>query len=470
MSTELSGAIQIDRLSSLPPELLSDIFDLAHDPEHPLIKSVSRTLLPYHRRTLYRQIRISSSSSLSKLLAAVETTPSLALLVHDLRIAHTPDMAHVEFESVARRFTSLKSLSYGRAQLSKVNFVAPLQSLSYSPEVFDANEIAAISRLPLIKLELRFYICEIEIPDNFQPSTMMPTVEEITLAEAYSTEDDDAWDTNFSRFVRSCPKLRSLKLVEEASPGFEKFLEALVGGVPHLTKLELDTPALDEISLCRFSHLYPLFPNLTYLGLGEGTTAPDLASHLRQLSFLSTLRLGPEAHYGFESAENLFSLVQGSTKPPALKVLILDCFTPFIGYRCDTEDEMSPQMLESWFFRKGWVEPRFWEDTIEEAECRQLLELARANEVQVKGDIYVAVDYEKLWDLEVMNRHLLFAYQNQTLEQLKSFEAAHLGAISPGSALHIEKLTCDILELVKIDLPEEGWFRLSLGSGGNVIR
>ena len=432
---------------------------------------LSRGLLPFHRQTLYRQIQI-PVSSLSKLLAAIETTPSLAPLVQNLRILHGRSTPRIEFESVASRLTALKSLSYGAAQFSGVNFVAPLQSLSYSPEAFDENEIAALSRLPLVKLELELSYADIEIPDNFPPTTTLPTLEELTLVEAYFPEDDDddVWDTNISRFVASCSKLRSLRLVDDASPRFGRFLEALVGGVPLLTKLEFDTPILTDMIICSFPHLYPLFPNLTYLDLGDGATAPSLASHLRQLSSLATLRLGPDAHYGFESAEDLFSLVQRSTKPPALKLLLVDCFAPIIGYRCDTEDEMSPQMLESWSFREGWAKPRFWEDTMEEAECRQLLELARTNEVQVKGDIYVAVDYEKLWDLEVMNRHLLFAYQNQTLEQLKSFEAAHLGAISPSSALHIEKLTCDNLELVKIDLPEEGWFRLSLGSGGNVIR
>ncbi|GAA5987500.1 hypothetical protein JCM5350_003103 [Sporobolomyces pararoseus] len=49
MSTELSNSTKMDRLSSLPPELLSDIFDLAHDPDQPLTEPLSRSLLPYFR-------------------------------------------------------------------------------------------------------------------------------------------------------------------------------------------------------------------------------------------------------------------------------------------------------------------------------------------------------------------------------------------------------------------------------------
>ncbi|GAA5972795.1 hypothetical protein JCM3765_001222 [Sporobolomyces pararoseus] len=447
MSTELLKDTQIDRLSSLPPELLSYIFDLAHSPEHPLIHPISRTLLPYCRQTLYRKIDI-SSLSLSKLLTAVETTHSLAPLVQDLRIHYVGDAPLTDFESIANLFPALKSLDYhGKAQLSKLDPIklAPLQSLSYTPLVFDTDEIEALSCLPLVKLELKLYDSEIKLSDNFQPSTTIRTLEELTLVEAYSSLDDDEWDVRIGRFVESCPKLRSLKLVDGVYPRFGKFLKALVGGVPLLTKLYLDTSILPESSFCSFTDLYPLFPNLTYLSLGDGTTAPDLVSHLHQLSFLTTLRLEPHAHFGFESAENLFSLVQASTKPPVLKLFILDCFAAKIGHRCDIQDELPREQISYSYFKATWRLPSF-SDVIEGEECRQLLELAKANNVRVEGDIYAAVAYSNSWKLEVTNRHVLYACQNQTLELLQSFGESDQAERLPN--LDLDELDLDNLKLV----------------------
>ncbi|GAA5987436.1 hypothetical protein JCM5350_002760 [Sporobolomyces pararoseus] len=465
MFTESSEAIRIDHLSFLPPELLSTIFDLAHDPEHPLLKPLSKTLLPYHRQTLYRQIPISSTPSLSKLLAAVETTPSLAPLVQDLQIAYTVHPAPFHLESVANRFPSLKSLTYGMAQFSRSNpvIIAPLRSLSYSPEVFNSDEIDALSRLPLVKLELDFRCSTIKISDRFQTFTTMPLLEELTLVEAYLTEDEIQWDSDISGFVQRCPKLRSLKLVDGGTPRFDDFLEALVGGVPLLpiTQLEFNTPTFHDLTICRFAHLYPRFPNLTFLSLGEGTTAPDLASHLRHLPFLTTLRLGPQAHFGFEFAEDFFSLVQAPTKPPALKLLILECFAAEIGFQCDTQDEMKPLVLESWSFREEWNEPRFSEN-IQEEECQQLLELAKANEVQVEGDIYTAINFGNSWNLERSNRQILYAFQNQTLERLKSFQRSPGGARFRELDIDVDQLDRNSLKLAKVDVPEEDWFQFTL--------
>ncbi|GAA5988073.1 hypothetical protein JCM5350_003925 [Sporobolomyces pararoseus] len=461
MSTEPLGAIKIDRLSLLPPELLSDIFDLAQDPAQPLREPLSKTLLPYFRQTLYRQIEISSTSSLSKLLETVKTLPSLAPLFRDLRIRYVKDLGQVEFEFIARRFTSLRSLDYGAAQFSNVSFVAPLQSLSYAPAVFDVNEINALSRLPLTQLELKLSFSEIEIPYKFQPSTTMQTLEEFILTESYAMEDEDEWVTNVSRFVRSCPKLRSLKLDYNDYPTYEKFLQALVGGVPLLIKLELNTPYLDDVTICSFTHLYPRFPQLTFLSLDAGTTAPDLASHLHQLSYLTTVRLGPGTHYGFESAENLFSLVRASTKPPALKLLIFECFGPTIGYRCKIGDELFQREICDPFYKEEWNPPSF-SGYIRQDECRQLLELAKETDVRVEGDIHAAINFENSRNREVVNRHVLYAFQNQTLELLKPLNETRYGAIYLGSDFDVDQLDPENLKLVKIDLPEEDWFRFTL--------
>ncbi|GAA5988078.1 hypothetical protein JCM5350_003927 [Sporobolomyces pararoseus] len=461
MSTERSEAIQIDRLSLLPPELLSIIFDLSHDHKQPLREPLSKTLLPYFRQNLYRQIRISSGSPLSKFLTAVETTPSLAPLVQDLTVNFGGWVANTQIKSIAIGFTALKSLSLGTAQFSKVNFVAPLRSLSYTPLVFNSDEIDALARLPLIKLELKLYSSKIEIPDDLRPSTTMHSLEELTLAQAYSDRDDDQWDPEVSRFAKRCPKLHSLKLVDDTFPSIQEFLETLVGGVPDLTKLEFDTPALPHGTICSFTYLYPCFPNLTYLGLGDGTTAPNLASHLRQLSSLKTLSLGPDAHFGFESSEDLFSLVRASTKPPALELLILDCFAPKIGYQCDVRDMLLQREIDNSYFKGEWDSPNF-SSNIEEEECRQLLELAKETDVRVEGDIHVAVDWWRLWTLEVANRHVLFAYQNQTLEQIKSIRNSRRGVRLRDPDLDLGELVPGNLKLVKINLPEEDWYQFTL--------
>ncbi|GAA5955814.1 hypothetical protein JCM3765_001860 [Sporobolomyces pararoseus] len=368
------------------------------------------------------------------------------------------------FSSVVTRFPALQSLNFGRGHFSTLKSVAraPLRSLSYSPSYFHGREIESLSRLPLVKLELKLNNCFIEIPDNFQPSTTIRTLEELTFVKFRKVFDENEWNVGMVRFIQSCPRLRRLKLVGNIHSRSEKFLESLVGGAPLLTKLEFDSPSLAELSICHFIHLYPRFPNLTYLSLTDGMTAPNLASHLRRLLFLTTLRLGPEAHFGFDSPDDFLSLVQASTKPPALELLILECFRAKIGHRCRRRDTLRivKGKIDSPSFRFLWSEPIFTEGIVEEEECRQLLEMAGLSGVRVEGDIQAAVNYSTSWNLELANRHILQAYQSRTLERLKAFKESNHGQRFP--ELDLENLNVDNLKLVKIDLPEEDWYQFTL--------
>lgn len=75
---------QIDYLSSLPPELLEYIFDLAASFPNVSIVSPSKRLLPHHDRALYRSVKIGSDERLDMFSEALDSQPHKALLVKNI--------------------------------------------------------------------------------------------------------------------------------------------------------------------------------------------------------------------------------------------------------------------------------------------------------------------------------------------------------------------------------------------------
>ncbi|GAA5893302.1 uncharacterized protein JCM6883_007625 [Sporobolomyces salmoneus] len=88
---------RVDRLSSLPNELLDHIFDLAHTYYEPLTGPLSHRLLPFFHRTVYREIRIESYNGLARLCMTAGLNP--ILLSHtrrlDIVVKMTPDETDV---------------------------------------------------------------------------------------------------------------------------------------------------------------------------------------------------------------------------------------------------------------------------------------------------------------------------------------------------------------------------------------
>ncbi|GAA5838200.1 hypothetical protein JCM3766R1_001858 [Sporobolomyces carnicolor] len=104
----------------------------------------------------------------------------------------------------------------------------------------------------------------------------------------------------------------------------------------------------------------------------------------------------------------------------------------------------------------GWVRPDFaeWNDE----DLARLPDVGRRNGVQVSGSSFGAKSRIEAYELEKANRVILRTYQTESL-------AEYLAIRDAGDCPRLPEIDIDNfehLELVKIDLPEEDWFQLTL--------
>ncbi|GAA5955720.1 hypothetical protein JCM3765_001832 [Sporobolomyces pararoseus] len=467
MSTELSKVIQIDRLSSLPPELLSPIFDLAHDPEEPLREPLSRALLPYFRQTLYREIRISSSSSLSKFLTTVQANSNLACLVRDLSTREADYHPTYPLKAILRHLPSLRSLQTPKLLSLSCGIDSPtpptltsLRVLSYSCNTLSNADLDILSQLQnLQQLEIGFAQYGQEEESN---CASLEGVQRLELTSYWRTEEEEEepcpWTESLANFIDRFPHLTKLVLGGERDPRYKELLSSLNEINKSLKSLELWSPEQGDEFDFACDHLLPRFPNLEHLCLGDGTVSTDLPLHLAQLAHLQTLTLGYETHYSGLSARQLLPLVQGSTRCVTLRSLVLDSFDGGVGKRFDVGDNVNrdPLRLLSWNVPEfgnhgGWDAADIW----------RLKEAAEANGVEVRGSTFEGLRASELAVLERANRLILLTYQTKSFKEYIVKRASPL--VQPRLPdLDIEKLDPNNLKLVKVDLPEEDWYQFTL--------
>jgi hypothetical protein len=83
------------------------------------------------------------------------------------------------------------------------------------------------------------------------------------------------------------------------------------------------------------------------------------------------------------------------------------------------------------------------------------------NGVEIRGSTVEALEIRQLTELERGNRLILRAHQTKSFgEYLKQQTDPDLNCRLP--IIDVDKLDLQNLKLVKIDLPEEGWFQLTL--------
>ena len=450
--------LQIDRLSSLPPELLLTIFDLAYEPNQRLLEPLSKRLLPYFRRNLYRQIRLTSRSSWSKLQRTVKALPQLGELVLDLDTSNVfTILSPGEFSNIVEPFPQLNSVKtgyiYPPQHTAGKHALASLEHISCSSALLRSINLAYLSTYPLRTLEIHFFE-SIILDGSSAPS--FESLEKLILS--FSTEDapiseEAVWSPPFARIVDHFPNLSSLELVDPVYPDFSAFLSNLPRLASRITSLTLESPVLDDDYDISCDHLLPLFSNLTYLSIADGHTSSLFPSYLYTLPYLATLRLGPDAHYPV-LATSLIPLFHGSTKLPSLRRLILDCFGGRTGLRMDESSNATPNIGVS-MPQDGWIRPISHDWTISEIE--KLLSACGQGGIIVEGKGTSTVRIIRDFELEEANRSVLRCLQ------LKSLDVIQFRDGSPRfSHIPVDGLDPENLKLVKTDLPEKNWFRLSL--------
>ncbi|GAA5861534.1 hypothetical protein JCM5353_002711 [Sporobolomyces roseus] len=455
------SSAKIDHLSSLPPELLLSIFDLSYDPAQLPLEPLSTTLLPYFRRNLYRQIRLSSRSSWSKLVRTVKDSPGLGEVVHILDTAAVFVFAEQgQFEEIVKPFPRLVSLKTGYLQAiqrTSVDIVRPpLEHLSYECDTFSFTAIVFLAKLNLSTLEIHFHSTYVRPYPS--PLPRLTSLEKLSLVS--KADDDDAfegliWKSSLADIIDYCPNITSLRLFDPVYPQYENLVSALDKFHGKLTSLELDSAWLTDTYDIPCDHLLPQFSQVTYLSLGDGITTESLPRYLRQMTSLSTLRLGIDAHLPLQ-IDTLLPLFQGSTKHPSLTRLVLDCFKVSLGHRVGANGEKVGTMVVKEMSGDGWKYPELYNLT--EGGLSYLFDALNTYGVQVEGSGATIVQDLVAYHREIANRAVLVAFQTKSFEAFKRSPNCN----SLLSHVNINDLDPNNLKLVKIDLPSENWFALSL--------
>ncbi|GAA5833093.1 hypothetical protein JCM3766R1_001390 [Sporobolomyces carnicolor] len=327
-----------------------------------------------------------------------------------------------------------------------------LVSLAHSNRVLRSSYLESLVHLVhLRRLEITFDRFDVAGEDRLG-SLQLQQVKELSLQ--CDSLRSTIWNRHLARFVDRFPRITSLALSDPSLPDFTDLLAHISTSTRSLTSLSLSTEFQDDVVDYRCEHYLPRFQNLERVDLCEGIISPALPASLRQLPNLFYLRLDRDTHFNLESVEPLLSLVQGPDKVPTLKTLVFDAIGGQIGKRIDVGESEVLRMDED-----GWELPYFAE--WDEHDLGQLQDAGRRSGVKVEGSSFDAAAVIASYELERANRSILEAHQSRSL-------TGYLARKKERTARHrlpnidADKLDLDNLKLVKIDLPEEGWFQLTL--------
>lgn len=275
------------------------------------------------------------------------------------------------------------------------------------------------------------------------------------------TLDEPIWASNLINIIDCCPNITSLRLFDSIYPDYRDVLSKLPHLAHQITSLELDSPRLPDYYELACDHLLPQFSNLVHLSLADGTISEFLSSYLRQLPQLASLRLGPDTHLALEATDFL-SLLEGPTRLLPLRHLTFHCFGGKTGRRVKVGDEVNDD-ANCGMEADGWERPRLGHGVdamVDEQDARPIVQACYASRIELSGDPLGALPIKEDYDLECANRSVLQCLQLKTLDSLKD----RLG-LPRFSHIPIDNLDPQSLKLVKTDLPEKHWFRLSLEWG-----
>lgn len=226
-----------------------------------------------------------------------------------------------------------------------------------------------------------------------------------------------------------------------------------------LNSLKLDIPETLDTFYGIVCDLYlPLFPNLQHLDLADNTVGRSLIANLRKLPLLSTLRFGPMTFLDGPTSNELLSLVDGPTRLPQLTRLVLDCVYATAGERWDM-DKLEQAIVRSESTKiTGWKRPDFGE-RFGIDDLRKIVAAGGSNGIEIVGSSVEAIAVWDAYQVERANRKVMKAFKTKSLEGLRWVRQSLPVGIPD---IDFDKLDPNNLQLVKIDLPEENWFRLSL--------
>ncbi|BGP15547.1 hypothetical protein JCM10213_001362 [Rhodosporidiobolus nylandii] len=431
-----------DYLSSLPVEILSEIFKLAYTPEHPSAGPLSRALLPFDRSSRFRRLEVKSAQQLRGLMQVAESNEGLFRLVKGLEISGVdgasgqPSARPITDRQLKAFFATLTSLKYlslleGTATLAHLVLTSPF-ARSYLPSLvhlavftplesknpFNPSPFRYLSLFPsLTSLQVTTLMEERALRalrTSKKASPPLPSLQELTVISAGSDLP------LVLPLLDACPALRRLTLhTQTAYPNYPSLL-APFKHKANIESLTLRTSPFYDGFSNSCDALLPSFPNLKHLYLGEGTFSTSVFAAIRTLPRLTSLGFGRGA---LPSVKELSALTDGDTRFHQLKTLTLDCVAGKIGWRTakDGHGQLHPEADENWHTGPGWDIPQFSppNGSFHDRDVEKLLEKAKENGVEVKGSAVEAVEVMNSWYQELGDAAVAYAFDTGDFEELR---------------------------------------------------
>ncbi|GAA5889967.1 hypothetical protein JCM8208_001183 [Rhodotorula glutinis] len=422
-----------DRLTPLAPELLSMIFDEAYV-DRPPTSPICRTLVPFLRQRLFRDIRVESFSRLDALCGLVEGVPPLGAAMRTLSINMYSDATsaqeepqHPSDDALVRLFCALPrlerlectgslrmiSLLRSPSVAARPDFLPSVHALSVSGlleervDLFQPSNLAALHHYPLRELKLYDYRMRrdpIYSPEYAPRPPLEPLPHPLPPFSGITRLSTSVCvgPAGTDQLLRLLPHLAHLALRGVSDlVGPSRFLEALPKP-ERLQSLELDGCGIGQWVLPDSMAGLTGLRALT-IGNGADLVAPSFDSAVRSVR-LDTLHFAsPDVWIPFTVLERLVST---SMKHPTLKRLVLD-LVHLVG---NVGPPITVDNLRSWWpftfdARAGrlpveyWEEP-MWPDEDDPVRLEDLEHLCRAGGVEVTGSAIDALRVQQACDAQ----------------------------------------------------------------------
>ncbi|GAA6023597.1 hypothetical protein JCM10207_005728 [Rhodosporidiobolus poonsookiae] len=407
-----------DRLSTLPVEILTEIFQLAYTGTSPSEGPISRALLPFDRAQRFRRLEVDSSEKL-KSLAGVLETGSVGAWVKEVKMkqveaadgtlqlkdrqlraffASLPRLTHLKLNDGCDALLSLiLSQNLARNSLRRLTcltFVAPTKWKN----PFEPKQLVLLRSYPA--LHALTVQSTKEWYKLFRTKPLTGKVKPIPGITSLTVEAEGADLPALTRRLLSAfPSLRSMDIFASSQrPDLSPVLPLLPTS---LTSLTLRTRAFYDYS-APCDALFARFGNLEYLYLGEGTFGPTILDALRPLNKLKTLGFGRGA---ILPVRDLSMLLDPASPLPHLQKLILDVVFGKRGYRtmADGRGKLHPEAKLPFYTAPDWVVPRFSRvpGPFHDSAVERFVEEAKTSGVEIVGSTVEALKIMADWYCEI---------------------------------------------------------------------
>lgn len=427
---------QMDYFALLPPEITQLIFDNLESGNGSLSSPLSKALVPFQQRRLFRRIRISQWKQFEQLCKASQHHLSPLQYVEKLEVRLSPrwwspaarerplwNPTNSTLRLFFGRLVQLRTLDLSGLQQATSILLDPIFATTSLPNLttlvlntssadfndpFDPVDFAAIAHYTNLS---SFVLSDSRRTEDILPTPNMTSTMDLSRSEVRQVSLFGALtpcEASLRRLMASFNHLERLSLVDDSETsrlydlldGIEnrEGLKELRLALSHYEEDDFDDGDPPSAPIGGLGQILLQFPSLSSLTLGNlcDVTSPSFCEALQQLSL---------DHLAFEkgvnlSLANLIRLVQSGGMKHQLKTIRFDNVEGGRGTRIeDIGRPYDDDEIDAWNVYSDWVLPR-WTDEFKEADLVEFIEVAKRDGIEVTGTAVEAIGINREFELE----------------------------------------------------------------------